>query len=275
MQYISDLLASWIVQIAAFMTGLWSNLQTSEVTWWQAGLDVLLVAIILYYILQLFKGSRSISILLGLIIISIVFIISKALNLLTLGWILDRFLTVVLVAIPVIFQPELRMALEKLGAGKIFGRRADVAEKMIGELVEAASWLADKKLGALIVLRGRTPLKEYIDTGVEVNSDVSHELLIAIFDGKGPLHDGAVILENGRIRAAACLLPAATDAQTKGLGTRHKAALALSRQTDAEVIVVSEEKGTISYAKDGHLDKGIDAVRLKHLLHLLLKPKKK
>lgn len=272
---ISTFFANIIIQIADAAAGFWQNLVYANVSFWQAGIDISIVAVMIYYLFSMLKGSRSISVLLGLIIISIFFIISKALNLVTVGWILDRFFTVLLVAIPIIFQQELRMALERLGNTHFWSGEKKVAlDAFISELVESCEFLAEKKSGALIVFQDAIPLKEYIENGVKMEADLSKGLLISIFHGKGPLHDGAVIIANEKIAAAACILPTSFDVKDKNMGTRHKAAIGLTDHTDASVIVISEERGSISFAKNGRLEKNIDLARLQQLLKIVLTPKK-
>jgi len=268
------LLATIINQIANGAREFWQNLLYSNVNLWQALLDISIVAVVIYFLFSMLKGSRSISILLGLIMITIVFFISKSLNLLTVGWILDRFFTILLVSIPIIFQQELRLALEKLGTTPFLGGEKMVEmDVLITDIVGACEYLAEKKEGALIVFQNSIPLKEFSDTGVKINGKASKELLISIFHGKGPLHDGAVIIDKDTIVAAACILPTSFESKDKNLGTRHKAAIGLTDHTDASVVVVSEERGTISFAKNGRLEKNIDLARLQQLLKIVLAPK--
>ncbi len=274
MDFLSNMLATGINEIANAAREFWQNLVYSNVSIWQAVLDIAIVAVVIYLLFSMLKGSRSISILLGLIMISVLFFISKSLNLLTVGWILDRFFTILLVSIPIIFQQELRLALEKLGNTPFLGgEKAIAVEVLATDIVEACAYLMERKEGALIVFKHGIPLKEYLDTGVKINGTVSKELLISIFHGKGPLHDGAVIIDHDEVLAAACILPTSFDNKDKNLGTRHKAAIGLSDHTDASVIVISEERGTISFAKNGRLEKNIDLARLQQLLKIILSPK--
>lgn len=274
MDLISKSIAGWIAHIATVAGEFWQNLVYADLSLWQVILDIGIVSLVIYLLFSMLKGSRSISILLGLIIMSLFFLVSKALNLLTVGWILDRFFTIFLVSIPIIFQQELRMALERLGNTPFLAGEKNVTlDAMIAEIIESCNFLAQKKEGALIVLRHGIPLKEYIETGTKMDALVSRELLISIFHGKGPLHDGAVIIENNRITAAACILPTSFDNKEKSYGTRHKAAIGLTDHTDASVIVISEERGTISFAKNGRLERDIDAARLQQLLKIVLEPK--
>lgn len=274
MDFLSNLLATAINEIANVAGEFWQNLVYSNVSVWQAVLDISIVAVVIYLLFSMLKGSRSISILLGLIMISVVFFISKSLNLLTVGWILDRFFTILLVSIPIIFQQELRLALEKLGNTPFLGGEKTVAlDALVIDIVGACEYLAANKEGALIVFKHGIPLKEYVDTGVKINGAVTKELLISIFHGKGPLHDGAVIIDKDVILAAACILPTSFDNKDKNLGTRHKAAIGLTDHTDASVIVISEERGTIGFAKNGRLEKNIDLARLQQLLKIILSTK--
>ncbi len=276
MEFLSNIIAAEITQIVNLTGEFWRNLVYANVAPWQAVLDVVIVAAILYYIFSLLRGSRAVSILLGLIMISLVFLFSKTLNLLTVGWILDRFFTVLLVSIPIIFQQELRMALERLGNTKFLSSEKEVAlDNLASAIVESCEFLVKNKEGGLIVFQHDIPLKEYIENGVKIDSVVNKELLISIFHGKGPLHDGAVIIVDGRVAAAACILPTSFDNKDKNLGTRHKAAIGLTDHTDASVVVVSEERGAISFVKNGRLEKNIDLARLQQLLKIVLSPKTK
>lgn len=277
-----DIISRWIADFIFFIgrqtQSLWGNLVLLNFSPWQVFLDILLVAIIFYSIFLLLRGSRAVHVLIGLIIILMIYFLSKALQLVALGWLMDRFLTVTLVAIPVIFQQELRMGLERLGNTRFFvNQQSREIDHMIKDITDAAAKMAQARIGALIVIQHAVPLKEYIDTGVKLNAKVSQELLVNIFSPGTPLHDGAVIIEHERIAAAACLLPHSSSA-TQMMGTRHKAALGLSENTDASVIVISEERGEISFAYHGKMAKNIDGDQLKHFLTENLKalrPKKK
>lgn len=276
MDFISNFIAAGIAQIASLTGEFWQNLIYANIAPWQAILDILIVAVILNYLFSLLKGSRALSILVGLVMISLVFLISKSLNLLTVGWILDRFFTILLVSIPIIFQQELRLALEKLGNTHFFEAEKDLAlESLVSAIVESCDFLVKNKEGALIVFQHGIPLKEYIENGVKIEAQLSKELLISIFHGKGPLHDGAVIVVDGKIAAAACILPTSFENKDKNMGTRHKAAIGLTDHTDASVIVVSEERGAISFAKNGRLERNIDLARLQQVVKIILSPKGK
>jgi diadenylate cyclase len=235
---------------------------------------VLLVATLFYFIFILIKGTRAFNIILGLVIIALLYVFSRALSLFATGWILDRFFTIVIVAIPIIFQQELRRGLERLGQTKL--RRKQIkkeADIFIENIVEAVKELSKKKKGALIVFKQQVFLNEYAETGILLDSEVSKELLISIFGARTPLHDGAVIIENYKIRAASCLLPNTSRNPSAKLGTRHKAALGISEFTDAKVIVVSEENGQISFVSDGEMERGISGDKLSQILGKFLKKK--
>jgi diadenylate cyclase len=272
-----DIFSRWLADAVLFIgrqaQGFWENLILLNFSPGQVVIDILLVSILFYYIFVLLKGTRAVNILFGLIIVGFVFALSKALQLVTLGWLLDRFLTVILVAIPVIFQQELRMALERIGHTKIpTSQKERELTAMINNLVESCDYMGKQKIGALIVLENSVPLKEYVDTGIPLNSKISKELILSIFMNRSPLHDGAVVIRDGLLAAASCVLPHSFKTYNQTLGTRHKAALGLSENTDAKIIVVSEEKGTISFAQNGHLEQNISLSRLQAMLTDFLKP---
>ncbi|MBU1445950.1 diadenylate cyclase CdaA [Patescibacteria group bacterium] len=268
MDYINNAVAEFILFIAREIGGFWENLMLLQFSWPQVLIDILIVSIVFYYIFALIKGSRAIHILIGLSILAFIFLLSQALQLFATGWLLDRSLTVMLVAIPVIFQQELRRGLEKLGQTRLFGSTSvKAADIVISNLTEACVIMAEARIGALIVLKKDVLLNEYAETGVPINAKLSKEMLLTIFFPKAPLHDGAVIVEGDKITYAACVLPHSYKKQhDRYLGTRHKAAIGLSENTDAHIIVVSEERGTISYAYDGKLEGEIKPERLQDLL---------
>lgn len=276
MDILSRSVADFILFIGQQTQLFWGNLVLLNFSWQQIAIDIILVSVIFYFIFSLLRGSRAVHILIGLSIIAVFFVLSKALQLVALGWLLDRFFTVVLVAIPIIFQKELRMGLERLGHTKLFmNQQKRRIDRMIASIVEACDAMAKEKTGALIVIQHTIPLKEYVDTGVEMEAKVSRELLLSIFKPKSPLHDGAVIITNERIAAASCILPHSFEHTANGMGTRHKAALGLSENTDASIIVISEERGSIAFAKAGKMERGIDATQLNSLLNNVLQPAKK
>lgn len=239
-------------------------------------LDIALVSIVFYFIISLIKGSRAVHIVFGLSILAFIYFLSKAMQLVALGWLLDRFMTMVLVAIPIIFQKELRTGLERLGQTKLFQmHKSHRIDLMISAIVESSKQMAEKNIGGLIVVQRKNPLKEYIENGIKLDAVISTELLLSIFKPKTPLHDGAVIIANEKIAAASCVLPHSTEAKLYGLGTRHKAAVGLSENSDAVIVVISEEKGIISFAFEGELDRNISPEKLQNLLHEKLNTSKK
>ncbi|MBA4337087.1 TIGR00159 family protein [bacterium] len=274
MDFINKALADFILFISREVGAFWENLLLMQFSWPQVIIDILLVSIVFYYLFVLLRGSRAVHIIIGLTILAFIFVLSNILQLVATGWLLDRFLTLILVAIPVIFQQELRRGLEKLGQTRIFtSTEVRSSNILISNLVEASVIMAENKIGALIVLHDEVSLFEYAETGVPINGKITKELLLNIFFPKSPLHDGAIIIKGEKIVAAACVLPHSYKTTDHALGTRHKAALGLAENTDAHVIVVSEEKGTISYAHDGRLEKNITPERLQKFLEEFYKPK--
>ncbi len=274
-QAISNSFAQIILWLSGAAGNLWENINVYQYSPLQIALDILLVAILFYWILMFIKGSRASNILLGVIVLVIVFAISKWLELLAVGWLLDRLLTVILVAIPIIFQQELRRGLEKLGKTKFFlAQEAKEIDFIRSEIISACFEMSQKRIGCLVVFRGEVNLKEYIDTGVDLYSRISKELLLSIFSHESPLHDGAVIVDQNRIVAAGCILPHSFKEYGHKFGTRHKAALGLSETTDAKIFVVSEQRGTVSYVHNGNIEEDITQERAQNILTEIFAPKK-
>ena len=221
-------------------------------------LQIIIVAVLIYQVYRLIRDTRALALSKGILVLLVATLISRLLNLHVINWLLQTSITVVLVALPVVFQPELRRALEKLGrmplvAGGDSLRREETL-KTIRELSGAVGTLSKNSIGALIVLEREIGLSDYIETGIEIEGKVSSALLINIFIPNTPLHDGAVIVRGDRIMAAGCLLPLSeTDRISKELGTRHRAGIGMSEQSDALVIIVSEETGGISLSSGGVL----------------------
>lgn len=236
--------------------------------------DIVIVAFVLYKLYFMIKDTRAIALLKGLSVLLVATLVSKWLELHVINWLLQKTMTVVLVALPVVFQPELRRALEQLGRGHLFRKSAflneEEADTLINELIRTVTVLSKNKIGALIVIEKETGLSDYIETGIKIDGIVSSEFLTNIFIPNTPLHDGAVVLRGNRVMAAGCLLPL-TDDRTlnKELGTRHRAAIGIAEQTDAIVIVVSEETGVLSFARGGRLTRYLEAGDLVDLLRPL------
>jgi diadenylate cyclase len=249
---------------------LWvlSRVQPSDVV------DILLVATILYALLQLIKGTQAIQLLRGVIIfIFLAVLLSSILRLTAFSWLIGNAVPALLVAIPVIFQPELRRALERLGrAGGLIDRpmREAAASRAIIQVARACRLLSEAGHGALIVLEQNTGLEDYVESGVRVEAQVSYEMLLTIFYPNTALHDGAAIVREDQIVAAAVLLPISNSSTgDRHLGTRHRAALGISEQTDAIAVVVSEETGAISVAHNGRIVRHLDEKRLRRILQKL------
>ena len=230
-------------------------------------LDLAIVIFLIYCFLKVVRGSRAWQLIKGIVLLIIATWISGLFNLKILNWILTGIMNLGVIAIIVIFQPELRRALEQLGTNKFtrfFGIDKDIATKTkedIYKIIIAAIELSKARTGALIVLERDIKIQDIIATGIPMNAEVSPQLLVNIFEPKTPLHDGAVVISGNKIAAAACVLPLADDKDiAKELGTRHRAAIGISKESDSIVVIVSEETGKISVAKDGTL---IADVRLK------------
>lgn len=235
-------------------------------------LDVAIVAIVIYKLMMLLRGTRAVQLLKGLAVLLLVTLASKMIGFQSLNWLLEKVQTVLIIAIPVVFQPELRRALEQLGRGDIFNKTLtsmgqEDLEKLLDEIVRAVKIMANQKIGALIVLERKTGLEEYVETGIKIDGLISGETLINIFIPKTPLHDGAVIIRENRIVAASCFLPLSENPNlSKELGTRHRAGIGITEVSDSIVILVSEETGVISVAEDGKLTRYLDEKTLKELL---------
>ena len=239
-------------------------------------IDVIIVAFALYKVFMLILGTRAVQLLKGLGILLTATVISGWLGLNTTNWLLNQTMTVGLVALPIIFYPELRRALEQLGRGKFFKSTRFLApkefEQVLTDVVKGVVALAKVKTGALIVIERETGLNEHIESGLIIDGMITSQLLINIFTENAPLHDGAVIIKGNRIIAATCYLPLSENTDiSKDLGTRHRAALGITEQSDALVIIVSEETGVISIAKNGKLTRYLDEKTLREMLSLELK----
>lgn len=229
-------------------------------------IDILIVAYIFYKILMLIKETRAEQLIKGLVLVVLVMKLSQVLGFVTLYWIIQNTLTVGLIAIIIIFQPELRKALEHLGRSRFFTKKffesEEEIERIVNEIAIAASNLSSTKTGALIVIEQETGLSDFAQSGVKLDAIVSSSLLENIFFENSPLHDGAVIIKKDRIYAAACVMPLTDQFVSKELGTRHRAAIGITENSDAIAIVVSEETGTISLAINGKLTRNYNAERL-------------
>ncbi len=232
--------------------------------------DILLVALVFLGLFYLVRGTRAVILLRGILLVAFFAVLaSTLLNLTAFNWLIRNSIPALLVAIPVIFQPELRRAFERLGRPRalIGTRTTDATTKFLATLSRAAGALSRQMCGALIVIEGRTGLQEYVDTGIKIDAEISVDLLLTIFNKHTNLHDGAVILRDERIQTASCMLPLSENPDVdRDLGTRHRAALGITESTDAIAIVVSEETGGISVAHNGRLIRNLDEGNLNRLL---------
>jgi len=236
---------------------------------WQDFLDILIVAYVIYRIALLIRGTRTMQMVIGLGFVAAAFVGSQMLGLFTLNWLLNNFLGSLIVILVVIFQADIRRALTGVGAQSLFGARPSVAG-VAQELANAAAWLSARRIGALIVIEQDMGLQDFVATGRAIDGTVSPELIETIFMRGSPLHDGAAIVKGDQVLAAACLLPLSTNPNVSlALGTRHRAAIGLTEDSDALVIVVSEEDGTISLAHHGELLRGLKSPQLVEALQSL------
>ncbi|OGO77942.1 MAG: TIGR00159 family protein [Clostridiales bacterium GWB2_37_7] len=237
---------------------------------WNTYVDILIIALIIYKAMDLIKETRAEQLIKGIAMLIIATKVSEMLGLHTVYWLLKNAMTVGFIAILIIFQPELRRALEHLGRGKFFAK-GDMLEQefdiMLDEINVAVAQLSKTKTGAIIVLEQETGLNEHIETGTHMDSRVTSALLLNVFIPNTPLHDGALIIRKNRIAAAGCFLPLTENQNlSKELGTRHRAALGITEMSDALVIIVSEETGVISFAMEGKLFRYLDIKSLKEIV---------
>lgn len=253
----------------------------SDLTWhdWIKDIiDVGIVSFIIYKMILLVRGTRAVQLLKGIFILVAVWALSTWFNLYTLKWLMNQMFTFGIVSVLIIFQPELRRVLEQLGRGKLFARSysldRDVVNEQIDEVIKAVRFMAERKIGALIVFERSTGLSELIESGIRMESKITSELLINIFTPNTPLHDGAVIIRANQIMAAGCYLPLSENPFiSKELGTRHRAAIGVSEVTDAVSVTVSEETGQVSLSLGGMIVRDINEESLISKLFEELTPK--
>lgn len=232
--------------------------------------DIVLVALVFYNILLLIRGTRAVQMLFGMILVVLVYYLAGRFELNTLHTILGNFLILLPFVIVVLFQQEIRRTLARFGRNPLWGLKGQhqKIESTFQDIVLAATHLAARRIGGLIVLERVEGLRSFAENGIALDAKISFDLLVNIFNPDSPLHDGAVIVQGDRIAAAACFLPLSLSAELSSeLGTRHRAALAISTETDALALVVSEETGSISIAFDGHLDRGLEGKELRNALY--------
>jgi diadenylate cyclase len=241
---------------------------------WQDGVDIGIITFLVYRLLQIVRGSRAMQMIIGLAVVLVAYVISRALGLFTLNWILDNFLGSIILVIIVIFQSDIRRALTQVGTAPLFGatermvqRREDIGD----EVAQAAIALAGKRVGALIVIEREVGLNEYMEIGTRLDARVSRELIESVFLPHSPIHDGALVIQKGRVTAVRCLLPLSANPTLRPRwGTRHRAAIGVTEETDAVALVVSEQEGTIALVVGGSISENIDATRLRSALRKLV-----
>ena len=236
-------------------------------------IDIVIVAIIIYELLLLTRHTRGSALLKGLFLLFIIVILSNILGLTSLNWLLLAVLQNGALVLVILFQPELRKALERMGRSRLITKgnhrnEDEDSDKIIEEIVQTVVDLSRRRVGALLVFERKTGLQDVIETGTELNAEISAPLLENIFEPNTPLHDGAVVIREDRVMAAACILPLAeASGVIRGLGTRHRAAVGISENTDAAVVVVSEQTGIVSMAADGTLKRPFTVDELRNFLH--------
>lgn len=234
---------------------------------WQDVVDIAVVSIIIYRIILLIRGTRAVQMVAGIVVITVFYFISRQFDLLTLHWLLRTFLNSIFLIIIIVFQRDIRRVLTQVGKTP-FQKKYDMVAIELNEVVKGAFHLAERRIGALIVIERETGLRDYIESGHLVDAKLTRELLISIFLPSSPIHDGGIIIRNGRIHSAGCLLPLSKRPDIdKRYGTRHRAAIGLSEETDAIVIVVSEESREVSIAQYGKITHVPDEETLTSRLH--------
>src|SRR5208283_1484719 len=235
---------------------------------WQDVVDIAVVAVVLYRVLLIVKGTKAAQMLIGLGVLVIASFFAKYFQLYTMDWILQSFWSQVVIVLIVLFQPEIRRALAQMGESSFF-QNLTVAEelKSLEEIVRASVALANRKIGALIVIEREVSLKDYVEIATPLDAKVSKELLLCIFHPTSPIHDGAIVIRGNRVVAAGCFLPITLGSDiSKSFGTRHRAAIGITEDTDAVAIVVSEETGTVSVAMHGSFETHVDMGSLRDIL---------
>src|SRR6478609_4389349 len=241
------------------MTWLTALLRRPTLGWLDL-VDILVVSFLLYEVLKLIRGTRAVQMALGGAVIVALFYVSRWGHLETVNWLIRNMLGYVVFAVIVLFQSDIRRALAHLGRAPFFRyfTKAESAEESIEELVVASSMLASQRIGAIIALERQIGLRNYIEGGIPLDAELTYDLLITIFQTASPLHDGAVIVQDDRIAAAACFLPLTVNPKlSKELGSRHRAAIGLTEENDAVAIVISEETGGISMVAEGQIERGL------------------
>jgi diadenylate cyclase len=255
------------------MTDYLQNLlRRPPVGWWDV-LDIVAVSILIYEALKLIRGTRAVQMAVGSMLVVGLFYVSQLAPLQTLNWLIRNALVYVAFAAIVIFQSDIRRALAHLGQAPFFRylTRQQASDETIEEVVVAATLLSQQRVGAIVALEREIGLRNYIESGIPLDATLTYDLLLTIFKPGSPLHDGAVILQEGRVAAAACFLPLTVNPRlSRELGTRHRAAIGLTEESDAVAVVVSEETGKISISLDGQIERGLTPEALRERLRTLI-----
>jgi len=244
--------------------------------WWDV-LDIAIVSILIYEFLKLIRGTRAVQMGVGTLLLVGLFYVSRLAPLQTLNWMIRNILVYVVFAAIVIFQSDIRRALAHFGQAPFFRyfTRQEAVDETIEEVVVAATMLASQRIGAIIAIEREIGLRNYIESGIPLDATMTYDLLVTVFQAGSPLHDGAVIIQEDRIAAAACFLPLTVNPRvSRELGTRHRAAIGLTEESDAAAVVISEERGEIALALDGSIDRGLSADELRDRLRRLIVQRK-
>jgi diadenylate cyclase len=244
----------------------------APLTWWDV-VDIAIVSVVIYQFLTLIRGTRAVQMAVGTLLVVVLFYVSQVVPLQTVNWLIRNLLVYLVFAAIVVFQADIRRALAHFGRAPFFRylTKPETGTETIEEIVVAATVLAAHKTGAIVAIEREIGLRNYVESGIPLDASLTYDLLLAIFQPGSPLHDGAVIVQEGRIAAAACFLPLTVNPRlSRDLGSRHRAAIGLTEECDAVAIVVSEETGQISLALDGQIERNLDADRLRARLESLL-----
>jgi diadenylate cyclase len=258
------------------MTWLTSFLRRTPIGWWDF-VDILVVSILIYEVLKLIRGTRAVQMALGGSLLVVLFYGSRWGHLETVNWLVRNLVGYIVFAVIVLFQSDIRRALAHLGRAPFFRyfAKAESAAESIEELVVASGMLSTQRIGAIIALERQVGLRTYIEGGIRLDAVLTYDLVLSIFQPSSPLHDGAVIVQDDRVAAAACFLPLTVNPKlSKDLGSRHRAAIGLTEENDSVAIVVSEETGKISIVVDGQIERGLDTDALRARLRSLVLQRK-
>lgn len=240
-----------------------------ELIRWQDILDILVVAFVIHQLISIVRGTRSVQMLLGLVVLTMVYFMASVLDLAALMWLLKTFLSSIFLIIIIVFQQDIRRALTQVGKSP-FQRNQDFMDKDLDEIINTVFYLSKRRIGALIIIERDSGLRDFVESGFDLDANLTKELLISIFMPVSPLHDGGVIIGKGRIQTAGCILPLTQNPYiNKRFGTRHRAAIGLSEETDAVVLVVSEETQEVSLVQHGALTAVSDEIILKNSLRAI------